>query len=68
MVVRSCKRKLRLGCVWLAETWGVNALTHILSKIPYEELPRAKVKFPKRQERGDYKESDYPFRLIPEVF
>jgi polyphosphate kinase 2 (PPK2 family) len=46
----------------------LNALTHILSKIPYEGLPRAKVKLPKRQDRGDYKETDYPFRGIPEVF
>jgi polyphosphate kinase len=46
----------------------LNALTHILSKIPYEELPGEKVKLPKRQERGDYKDADYPFRLIPEVF
>ena len=46
----------------------LNALTHILSKIPYEELPRAKVELPKRQHRGDYKDSGYPFRFIPEVF
>ena len=46
----------------------LNALTHILSKIPYEELPRAKVKLPKRQKPGDYKEPDYPLRVIPEVF
>jgi polyphosphate kinase 2 len=46
----------------------LNALTHILSKIPYEELPREKVKLPKRQERSDYKDSDYPFRVIPKVF
>jgi polyphosphate kinase 2 len=46
----------------------LNALTHILSRIPYEELPRSKVKLPKRQERGDYKAPDYPFRAIPEVF
>jgi polyphosphate kinase 2 len=46
----------------------LNALTHILSKIPYEELPHPKVKLPKRQGRGDYKETDYPFRVIPEVF
>jgi hypothetical protein len=39
-----------------------------LSKIPYEELPHRKDKLPKRQERGDYKEPDYPFRIIPEVF
>ncbi len=46
----------------------LNALTHILSKIPYEKLPRAKVELPKRQHRGNYHELDYPFRMIPEVF
>ena len=46
----------------------LNVLTHILSKISYEESPRAKVKLPKRQEAGDYKEPDYPYRVISEVF
>jgi polyphosphate kinase 2 (PPK2 family) len=46
----------------------LNVLAHVLSKIPYEELPRKKVKLPKRQERGDYKEPNYLFKLIPEVF
>ena len=46
----------------------LNILKHVLSKIPYEELPREKVKLPKRQHRGDYKDPNYPFRLIPEVF
>jgi polyphosphate kinase 2 len=46
----------------------LNILTHILNKIPYEELPRSKVELPKRQHRGDYKDPDYPFRLIPEAF
>jgi polyphosphate kinase 2 len=46
----------------------LNTLTHILSKIPYEERKRPKVELPKRQHRGDYKETDYPFRVIPEVF
>jgi len=46
----------------------LDALTHILSKIPYEKLPRPKVKLPKRQHRGDYKDPDYPFRVIAEVF
>ena len=46
----------------------LNALTHILSKIPYEEPSRSNVKLPKRQEPGDYEDSDYPFRVIPEVF
>src|SRR6201998_3094714 len=46
----------------------LNVLTHILSKIPYEEPPREKVELPKRQHRGDYKDPNYPFRRIPEVF
>jgi polyphosphate kinase 2 (PPK2 family) len=31
----------------------LNILTHILSKVPYEELKRPKVELPKRQHRGD---------------
>jgi polyphosphate kinase 2 len=46
----------------------LNALSHILSKIPYEELPHPKVKLPARQKSGDYKNPDYPFRVVPEVF
>jgi polyphosphate kinase len=46
----------------------LNVLSHILGKIPYEALPHDKVKLPKRQDRGNYKETDYPFRVIPEVF
>jgi len=46
----------------------LNTLTHILSKIPYEELPHHKAKLPKHQERGDYREPDYALRMIPEVF
>ena len=45
----------------------MNIITHLLSRIPYEELPRPEVELPKRQDRGDYKEADYPFRVIPEV-
>ena len=46
----------------------LNTLTHILGRIPYEELKRPKVELPKRQHRGDYKDTDYPFKVIPEVF
>jgi polyphosphate kinase len=46
----------------------LNVLSHVRSKIPYEPPPRAKINVPKRQERGDYREADYPFRFIPEVF
>ena len=46
----------------------LNTITHILHQIPYEEIPHRRVKLPKRQDRGDYRDSDYPFKLIPEVF
>ncbi|MFO1429778.1 MAG: polyphosphate kinase 2 [Candidatus Competibacteraceae bacterium] len=46
----------------------LNMISHLLSKIPYEEVPREKVKLPKRQKAGDYREPDYPFKFIPEVF
>src|SRR3954465_5219311 len=46
----------------------LNVLSHILSKIPHEKLPRAKIELPKRQHRGAYKDPDYPFRVIPELF
>jgi len=46
----------------------LNIIRHLLSQVPYEELPRDKVELPKRQKPGDYRESDYPFRVIPEVY
>jgi polyphosphate kinase len=46
----------------------LNVITHLLSKIPYEELPRPAVELPPREPRRDYKEADYPFRSVPEVF
>jgi polyphosphate kinase len=46
----------------------LNCIAHLLSLIPYEEVPREKVKLPRRQPKGDYKEPDYPFRHIPERY
>jgi len=46
----------------------LNIITHLLSQIPYEELPREKVRLPRRQKPGDYREPDYPFKIIPEVY
>jgi polyphosphate kinase len=46
----------------------LNTIRHVLSKIPCEELSRPKIELPKRQARGNYKETDYPFRVIPQVF
>jgi hypothetical protein len=46
----------------------LNIMHHLLSKVPYEELPREKIVLPKRQRRGDYVESDHPLRKVPEVY
>jgi polyphosphate kinase 2 len=46
----------------------LNIITDLLSRIPYKKLPREKVKLPKRQKRGDYRESNHRFKYIEEVF
>jgi polyphosphate kinase 2 len=46
----------------------LNIITDFLSRIPYEDIPREKVILPKRQKPGDYRETDYPFKFIPEKF
>jgi polyphosphate kinase len=46
----------------------LNLITHLLDRIPYEDVPREKVKLPKRQKRGDYKDPAYPFKLVPAKF
>ena len=46
----------------------LNIITHILEHVPYETLPREKVKLPPRQKPGNYKESDHPVRFVAEKF
>jgi polyphosphate kinase 2 len=46
----------------------LNIITHILKHVPYEALPREKVKLPARQKAGGYKESDHPIRFVAEKF
>jgi hypothetical protein len=45
----------------------LNIITHLLGRIPYEEVPRAKVKLPNRKTLGKYKSPEYPFKFIPEI-
>jgi polyphosphate kinase 2 (PPK2 family) len=40
----------------------LNLINHLLSCVPYKEIPREKIKLPKRQKPGDYKEPDYPYK------
>jgi len=46
----------------------LNVITHILSMIPYKELPRYKTELPKRQKPHGYREPDYPYKFVPEKF
>jgi hypothetical protein len=44
----------------------LNIITHLLAQIPYKQAPREKVKLPKRQKSGKYREPDYPYKYVPE--
>jgi polyphosphate kinase len=44
----------------------LNAISHLLSQIPYEVQPREKPVLPKRQKPKDYTEPDYPYKFVPE--
>ena len=46
----------------------LNVIRHLLDHIPYEDLPREKIVFPKRQKRGDYVEPDYPYRYVEDHY
>jgi len=45
----------------------INIIKHLLAHIPYKSLPREKVKLPKRQKRGSYKEADIIFKYVPDA-
>ncbi len=46
----------------------LNCITHFLSLIPYEDVLREPIKFPRRQAKGNYKEPDYPYRYVPQIY
>ena len=45
----------------------LNVITHLLKHIPYEELPRGKIKLPDRQKAHGYKQPDYAYKMVPEL-
>ncbi len=45
----------------------LNAISHFLSQIPYQDLPRDKPVLPKRQKAHGYEEPDYPYKVVPEL-
>jgi polyphosphate kinase 2 len=46
----------------------LNVISHLLKQIPYKDTPRDKIKLPKRQKAGDYREPDYPFKYVKEKY
>lgn len=46
----------------------LNIISHLLASIPHEPVPRRKVKLPKRQKQGDYREPNRPLRHVPELY
>jgi len=51
------KRRARLNCI-----------AHLLSLIPYKDVPSGPVKLPKRQKAKAYSEPDYKYRFVPEKY
>jgi polyphosphate kinase len=45
----------------------LNTISHLLRQIPYEAMPKEKVKLPKRQGDHGYREPEYPFKFVPEL-
>jgi polyphosphate kinase 2 len=45
----------------------LNVISHLLGQIPYEDMPKEKVRLPKRQDSDGYEEPDYPYKWIPEL-
>jgi polyphosphate kinase 2 len=46
----------------------LNIIRHILEHVPYEDLPRDKVKLPKRQKAKGYVEPTFPFKFVAEKY
>ena len=46
----------------------LNLITDLLSRIPYKKLTREKVRLPKRQKRGDYREPKRRLKYVKELF
>jgi polyphosphate kinase 2 (PPK2 family) len=46
----------------------LNIIKHLLSRIPYEDVPRKKIKLPDRQNPEGYKEPNYPYKWVEQAF
>ena len=46
----------------------LNIISHLLSRIPYEDAPREKIKLPQRGKAKGYKSPDYAYKYVPAKF
>jgi polyphosphate kinase 2 len=46
----------------------LNCIAHLLSLIPYEEVPHARVKLPNRKVDGENLDPNYRYNLVPEKY
>ena len=46
----------------------LNIISHLLSRIPYEDVPREKIKLPERGKAKGYKDPDYSYKRVPAKF
>lgn len=46
----------------------LNCISHLLSLIPYVQVPHEKVELPERQKPDGYVEPNYPFKFVPAKF
>jgi polyphosphate kinase 2 len=46
----------------------LNIIAHLLGQIPYKEVPRDRIKLPKRQKRAKYREPKYDYKMVPETY
>jgi polyphosphate kinase 2 len=46
----------------------LNIIAHLLGQIPYKDVKRDKIKLPKRQKRGKYRDPSYDYKMVPETY
>jgi len=46
----------------------LNIVSHLLGSIDYKDLPRQKIKLPKRGKPGNYKDPHYPFKYVEQKY
>ena len=46
----------------------LNIISHLLEKIPYKEVPAPRIKLPKRQKSGRYRDPGYSYKFIKERY